>query len=77
MIVGHLIVGILIGTIAAAISLFFGSSVLWALGIYVAAGNLGLVLSAASGYVRSELLEINAVDTKPSHINSYFWLPGF
>ncbi len=47
MIVGYLIIGILLGTISAAISLFMGSSVLWAIVIYCAVGGLGTFISAA------------------------------
>jgi Zn-dependent protease with chaperone function len=57
MILGYLIVGMLLGTISAAICLFLGSSLLWALVIYSIVGGLGTFLSAAIVYAISRLSE--------------------
>lgn len=77
MILGHLIIGILIGVISAAVSLFLGSSIVWALFIYVAAGCLGLLLSAFIAFVRSVLSESDTVNTRLPSISSHFWFLNF
>jgi hypothetical protein len=56
-ILGYLIVGMLLGMIAAAISLFLGSSLLWALIMYSVVGGLGTLLLAAIVYALSRVSE--------------------
>jgi len=56
-ILGYVIVGMLLGMISAAISLFLGASLLWALVIYSAVGGLGTLLSAAIVYALSRFSE--------------------
>lgn len=68
MVVGYLVTGILTGLVSAAISLLLGSSVLWALVVYAAAGSLGVLISAAIAYVRSELSGSSDVNTTSSGI---------
>ncbi len=67
MILGHLIMGMLLGMISAAISLFFWASLLWALAIYSIVGILGTLLSAAIVYTLSRLSE------RRSHIKTCKW----
>lgn len=50
-VLGHVILGMVLGMIFAAISLFLGSSLLWALVMYSVVGGLGILLSAAIVYV--------------------------
>lgn len=57
MVLGHVILGMVLGMISAAISLFLGSSLVWALVMYVAMGGLGILLSAAIIYVLPRLRE--------------------
>lgn len=49
-VLGHVILGMVLGMISAAISLFLGSSLLWALVMYSVMGGLGILLSAAIVY---------------------------
>ena len=46
MILGYLIIGMLLGTTAAAISLFLGSSVLLALAFYSGVGSFSMLILA-------------------------------
>lgn len=55
MVLGHIILGMVLGIISAAISLFLGSSLVWALVMYVAMGGLGTLLSAAIAYALPRL----------------------
>lgn len=68
MILGYAINGMLLGMISAAISLFLGSSVLWPLVVYTAAGSLGVLLSAAIVYVLSKLSESGTINMKASSL---------
>jgi hypothetical protein len=53
MIMGPLIVGVLFGAVAASISLFLGSSLLLALGVYAGVGNIALLLAVTLQFVWS------------------------
>lgn len=57
MILGYLIIGILLGTIGAAISLFLSSSVLLAFAIYSGVGSISVVLLAAFRCAQQTLIE--------------------
>jgi len=54
-VLGHVILGMVLGMISAAISLFLGSSLVWAFVMYVAMGGLGSLLSAAIVYALPRL----------------------
>ena len=54
-VLGHIILGMVLGMISAAISLFLGSSLVWALVMYVAMAGLGILLSAAIVYALTRL----------------------
>jgi Zn-dependent protease with chaperone function len=56
-VLGHVIIGMVLGMISAAISLFLGSSLLWALVMYSVVGGLGILLSAAIVYALSRFSE--------------------
>jgi len=56
-VLGHVILGMVLGMIFAAISLFLGSSLLWALVMYSVVGGLGILLSAAIVYALSRFSE--------------------
>lgn len=47
MVVGHLMIGVVLGLLAAAASLLMGYSAWAAFGFYVLGGNVGLALSVA------------------------------
>ncbi len=51
MILGYLIVGMFVGSIAAIISLFLNASVLMALGVYSIMGTLGVLAFAVAKYI--------------------------
>ena len=53
MLIPHLVVGIILGFVAAVWACGEGYSLLAMLGFYVLAGNLGVVLSAAVALVRA------------------------
>ena len=57
MVLVYLIIGMLLGTIAAAISLFFGSSVLLALAVYSSVGSISMMLLAIFRYIQLMLIE--------------------
>lgn len=57
MILGCLIIGMMLGTTAAAISLFFSSSVLLALSVYSGFGCLSMLILAVSLYAWSTVIE--------------------
>ncbi|AML52580.1 hypothetical protein RC74_16055 [Falsihalocynthiibacter arcticus] len=57
MILGYLIIGMLLGTIAAAISLFLGSSVLLALAVYSGVGSLCMLILAVFLYSWRTVIE--------------------
>lgn len=57
MVLGYLIIGMLLGTTAAAISLFLGSSVLLALAFYSGVGSISVLILAAFQYARLTLIE--------------------
>jgi hypothetical protein len=56
-----------LGMISAAISLFLGSSLLWAIVVYSVVGGLGTLLSAAIVYALSKFSE------RGSFIKTYKW----
>ena len=58
MIILHLGVGVLVGAFCAAITLLLGSSVLWSLAVYSAAGMLGVVGSAVFAYARPKIADV-------------------
>ncbi len=60
MILVYLIIGMLLGTIAAAISLFLGSSVLLAIAVYSVVGSISIMLLAVFRYVQLTLLQKKA-----------------
>ena len=60
MVLVYFIIGMLIGTIAAAISLFLGSSVLLALAVYSGAGSITVMLLAIFRYMQLTLIERKA-----------------
>ena len=60
MVLVYLIIGMLIGTIAAAISLFLGSSVLLALAVYSGVGSISVMLLAIFRYMQLTLIERKA-----------------
>ncbi len=60
MVLVYLIIGMLIGTIAAAISLFLGSSVLLALAVYSGVGSISVMLLAIFRYTQLTLIERKA-----------------
>lgn len=57
MVLVYLIIGMLLGTIAAAISLFLGSSVLLALAVYSGVGSISMMLLAIFRYIQLMLIE--------------------
>ena len=58
MIVGHILVGVLSGGTVATLSLLLGASVWAALGCYVLAGSLGLMVSAFAGVVLARIRSV-------------------
>jgi len=56
MVLVYLIIGMLLGTTAAAISLFLGSSVLLALAVYSGVGSISVLILAAFRYAQQTLL---------------------
>jgi hypothetical protein len=57
MVLGYLIIGMLLGTTAATISLFLGSSVLLALAVYSGVGGICIMLLVAFRYAQQTLIE--------------------
>lgn len=58
MILGYLIIGALIGMIAAAISLFLGASFILALGIYSTFGGFGAIFLTACHLTGRKIKEL-------------------
>lgn len=56
----YIIIGMILGSIAAAISLFLGSSVLLTVAVYSGVGSISIIILAAFRYVQQTLVEKKA-----------------
>ena len=71
MVVGHLVVGIALGLLAAVTSQFMGCSVLSVLGFFILGSDLGIVLSVVARLLSWQLNDRRFKPFEPAHSASW------